>query len=124
MTIPKTARGDASSDGAPRVERGQPLLKTQELPAIASIVSDGESGQEDSEAVPSAIADGDITVPVQSSIESTLTFEVLRRQSSQTDDDEGVPYPRIFRYAAGAHRAPAAGCSRIGEAQRSAEIGL
>jgi hypothetical protein len=43
------------------------------------------------EAVPCAIADGDITVPVQSSIESTLTFEVLRRQSIKSDDDEGMP---------------------------------
>jgi len=37
--------------------------------------------------VPRPITADDITVPVCSSIESSLTFEVLRRQS--TDDDEG-----------------------------------
>lgn len=90
MTNPKTARAPVTSDGVPRVEHVQPLVRTQELPSIGSASPDGEPDGEDTKAVPCAIADGDITVPVRSSIESTLTFEVLRRQSIKTDDDEGT----------------------------------
>jgi hypothetical protein len=32
--------------------------------------------------------DDEVTVPVQSSIESTLTYELLRRQSTVADEDE------------------------------------
>ncbi|MBN2559496.1 MAG: hypothetical protein JXQ75_01010 [Phycisphaerae bacterium] len=75
----------------PRVAHPQPLVKTQELPAIDPSLPDGQPDGANPEAVPREIADGDVTVPVRSSIESTLTFEVLRRQSSKTDDDDGTP---------------------------------
>jgi hypothetical protein len=91
MTTPKSARAPVPPDGVPRVEHPQPLVKTQELPAIGSTAPDEEPDGGGVEAVPCAIADGDITVPAQSSIESTLTFELLRRQSIKTDDDEGTP---------------------------------
>jgi hypothetical protein len=81
MTNPKSAPAPATSDDVPRVEHQQPIVKTQELPAIDAMSL---------EAVPVAITDEDATLPVQSSIESTLTFEVLRRQSIKTDDDEGT----------------------------------
>jgi hypothetical protein len=87
MTNPKTAPRPMPADGAPRVEHPQPLVKTQEMPAIDAISSDGEPNGRDQEPVPCEIVDGDITVPMRSSIESTLTFEVLRRQSIKTDDD-------------------------------------
>jgi hypothetical protein len=91
MTNSKPAHPSVTSDGISRVEH--PLLpgKTQELPAIGSTSTDGEPDELAAEAVPREIADGDVTVPVRSSIESTLTFELLRRQSTETDDDEGEP---------------------------------
>ena len=39
-------------------------------------------------AAPRSVVDDEVTVPVQSSIESTLTFEVLRRQSTEEDEDD------------------------------------
>jgi len=80
MNDSKTARAPMPSDGIARVEHPQPLVKTQELPAFDATLP---------EAVPCAITEGDVTVPVRSSIESTLTFEMLRRQSSKDDGDEG-----------------------------------
>ena len=40
------------------------------------------------QAAPKEIVDDEVTVPVQSSIESTLTYELLRRQSTVADEDE------------------------------------
>ena len=92
MTSPKTSRAPATPDVVSRVEHPQPLVKTQELPAISSTAPDaGPPDGADAEAVPAAIVDGDITVPVQSSIESTLTFELLRRQSIEADEDKEKP---------------------------------
>lgn len=89
MTDAKTDRVPLTPDCVLRDEHLQPLVKTRELPAIDAASLDREPDGADAEGVPCVIADGDVTVPVQSSIESTLTFEVLRRQSIKTDDDEG-----------------------------------
>ena len=77
MTMKKTVQVPVTSDGVPIVIESQPLDKTREL----------RTGEPDGTAAPREIVDEEITVPVQSSIESTLTFEMLRRQS--TEDDEG-----------------------------------
>ena len=91
MTSPKSAAAPATSDDSPRIEHAQPLVRTQELPALdARVLDDEEPDAATANAVPCAIAD-EVTVPVQSSIESTLTFEVLRRQSIETDDDDEIP---------------------------------
>jgi hypothetical protein len=86
MTNPKIVPSSISSDGVPRVEHPELLAKTRELPAL-----DGEPDGKDAEGVPCEITDGEVTVPMRSSIESTLTFEVLRRQSVDGDDDDGTP---------------------------------
>ncbi|MGA7742841.1 MAG: hypothetical protein WBP56_20730 [Polyangia bacterium] len=91
MTTPKTVRAPVTSDGVPVVVHTQPLDKTQELPAIPPAALECEPDGSNTEAAPSEIVDGDITVPVQSSIESTVTFEVLRRQSIKADEDKGKP---------------------------------
>jgi predicted amidohydrolase len=93
MTNLKTVEAPVATDGIAPVEEPQPIAKTQELPAIDSAEPEGM----DTDAVPSLISDGDITVPVDSSIETALTFEALRRQSTEDDDggnkgdDDGKP---------------------------------
>jgi hypothetical protein len=77
MTMKKTVQVPVTSDGVPIVIESQPLDKTRELPP----------SEPDGTAAPREVVDEEITVPVQSSIESTVTFEMLRRQS--TEDDEG-----------------------------------
>jgi hypothetical protein len=77
MTMKKTVQVPVTSDGVPMVIESQPLDKTRELPP----------SEADAAATPREVVDEEITVPVQSSIESTVTFEMLRRQS--TEDDEG-----------------------------------
>ena len=87
MTSKKTVRMPEFADGVPTVTAPQNLDKTRELPACTApdpALCDEQPGQ----AAPREIVDDEITVPVQSSIESTLTFELLRRQSTQVDDDE------------------------------------
>ncbi len=84
MTSKKTVRVPVGADGVPLLVDAQDLDKTRELPACTA--SDGSA--DEPQAAPREIVDDEITVPVQSSIESTLTFELLRRQSTQVDDDE------------------------------------
>ena len=88
MTSLKTVLAPATTDGVFGIEQPQPIAKTQELPAVDPSSPDGKPDGGDTEAVPSLIEDGDVTVPVHSSIESTLTFELLRRQSINDDDRE------------------------------------
>jgi len=86
MTNPKTVPAPVPPDGVPVCVHRKLLEKTQELPALEE-----ETDGKVAEGVPSEITDGEVTVPVRSSIESTLTFEVLRRQSVDGDDDDGTP---------------------------------
>lgn len=94
MTTKKTRSVPVASDGVPLVVQPQNLDKTRELPACEPFDQEhkGAKGQAVSrrpaQAAPNEIVDDDVTVPVQSSIESTLTFEMLRRQSTETDEDE------------------------------------
>ena len=89
MTKLKTVEAPVTTEGIARVEQPPPVVKTQEFPAIDSTAPWEPEGM-DPDAVPSAISEGDITVPVDSSIESALTFEALRRQSIK-DEDDGKP---------------------------------
>jgi hypothetical protein len=73
MTTKKTLRVPVAADGVPVVVEPLSMDKTRELPA---------------QAAPNEIVDDEVTVPVQSSIESTLTYELLRRQSTVAEEDE------------------------------------
>jgi hypothetical protein len=94
MTTKKTLSVPEATDGVPVVVQARQLDKTRELPARAASRHDEAGERERDEegprvqAAPHEIVDDDLTVPVQSSIESTLTFEVLRRQSTEEDEDE------------------------------------
>jgi hypothetical protein len=87
MTTKKTVRVPLAADGVPIVVSSQQLDKTRELPAFEAANAANALDQAAVQAAPREILDDDITVPVQSSIESTLTFELLRRQSTETDED-------------------------------------
>jgi hypothetical protein len=86
MTMKKTVRVPVAADGVPIVEGSPNLDKTRELPACDSPTNSQPGEAQPGQATPREIVDDEVTVPVQSSIESTLIFEVLRRQS--TEDDE------------------------------------
>lgn len=87
MTTKKTVRVPVAADGIPIVVSPQQLDKTRELPAYEAAHAANVLDEAAVQAAPREILDDDITVPVQSSIESTLTFEVLRRQSREADED-------------------------------------
>ena len=83
----KTVRVPVAADGVPTVSPPQDLDKTREVPAC--VPADASPTDESTvQAAPREILDDDVTVPVQSSLESTLTFELLRRQSIQVDDED------------------------------------
>ena len=88
MTMKKTLRVPVAADGVPIVEHPQPLDKTLELPACDDCPQEDKPTRSPAQAAPKEIVDDEITVPVQSSIESTLTYELLRRQSTVADEDE------------------------------------
>jgi hypothetical protein len=91
MTLKKTVQVPLAADGVPIVVHAQQQDKTRELPALDPLALDEECDETSMQAAPRHIVDDEVTVPVQSSIESTLTFEVLRRQSTEEDDDEKKP---------------------------------
>ncbi len=84
MTTKKTVRVSEASEAIPAVVPPQHLDKTRELPDAFAAIPDEARLQ----AAPCAVVDDEVTVPVQSSIESTVTFELLRRQSQQASGDE------------------------------------
>ena len=88
MTMRKTVRVILAADGVPVVMPHQEMDKTRELPACESCACDARKTPGPAHAAPTEIVADDITVPVQSSIESTLTFELLRRQSTVTDEED------------------------------------
>jgi hypothetical protein len=88
MTTKKTLRVPLAADGVPIVVQPQQLDKTRELPACDGYPFEEEEGVPAAQAAPKEIVDDEVTVPVQSSIESTLTYELLRRQSTVADEDE------------------------------------
>jgi hypothetical protein len=86
MTMKKTLKVPRT-DGVPIVVNLQQQDKTRELPVYDPLALGDEDPATKPQGTPETVVDDDITVPVQSSIESTLTFEVLRRQSTEEDDD-------------------------------------
>lgn len=88
MTTKKTVRVPEAREGVPSVVPAQHLDKTRELPASENAETAMAMEGLGPQAAPCEILDDDVTVPVQSSIESTLTFELLRRQSTEEDDDD------------------------------------
>jgi Cu/Ag efflux pump CusA len=88
MTMKKTLRVPLAADGVPIIEHPQALDKTRELPAVEDSTQENHRTRVPAQAAPKEIVDDEITVPVQSSIESTLTYELLRRQSTVADEDE------------------------------------
>jgi hypothetical protein len=91
MTTPKTVRAPANQDDVPVIVHVQQFDRTQELPAVNAIAPDSARDGLDADAAPHEGVYDDVTVPVQSSIESSLTFEVLRRQSIDADEDKEKP---------------------------------
>jgi hypothetical protein len=87
MSTKKTVRVPLAADGVPLVMHIQQPERTREIAVDKEILSKKESRGTGERSAPRDVVDDDITVPVHSSIESSLTFEVLRRQS--TNDDEG-----------------------------------
>jgi hypothetical protein len=91
MTMKKTVRVPVAADGVPIVVRSQQQAKTRELPACGAADHEPAEDEPLEQGAPQEVLGDDLTVPVQSSIESTLTFELLRRQSTEEDDDDGKP---------------------------------
>jgi hypothetical protein len=90
MTTRKTLHVPVSSDGVP-VATGSPSLdKTRELSAdqIPKLDVDNPDQLAAAMGTPTDVIDQEVTVPVHSSIESTLTFEMLRRQSREDEGHE------------------------------------
>jgi hypothetical protein len=86
MCSKKTIRVPLAADGIPVVVDRQELERTREIPASAP-APEAAPKPTSSQGAPREIVEDDLTVPVHSSIESSLTFEILRRQT--TDDGEG-----------------------------------
>jgi hypothetical protein len=88
MTNKKTLRVPVAADGVPVVVHPLSLDKTRELPACDGYPHEKDLALLPAQGAPREIVDDEVTVPVQSSIESTLTYELLRRQSTVADEDE------------------------------------
>jgi hypothetical protein len=90
MSLKKTLPMPVVSEGVPTITDARPSEeRTREIP------NEGGAAPPDNPpqagvvpAVPRPITADDITVPVHSSIESSVTFEVLRRQSKSDDEGE------------------------------------
>jgi len=89
MSLKKTLSMPVVSEGVPVLTDARAAAeRTREIVDQRGSATQGdhpESGVVP--AVPRPITADDITVPVHSSIESSLTFEVLRRQSTANDDE-------------------------------------
>ena len=84
----KTVSVLVAADGVPIVEEPRSLDKTREIAVVATPGADEEEQASDVQGAPRKVVDDEATVPVHSSIESLLTFEVLRRQSTPDEDDD------------------------------------
>jgi hypothetical protein len=85
----KTLRVPLAADGVPLVVEPQQQDKTREIRDGSPVVPSEQTRKAIEKSAPRDIVEDDITVPVHSSIESSLTFEVLRRQSTSDDNDDG-----------------------------------
>jgi hypothetical protein len=85
MSMKKTVRVPLLPEGVPVVTHDHPAERTREIAEDLALSADAPPGGDPD--VPEAVLTDDITVPVHSSIESSVTFELLRRQSTSTDDE-------------------------------------
>jgi hypothetical protein len=82
MESKKTIRIPLAADGTPlAADRRKPA---QDQTTAAA----GPAAEAAPQAAPQEVVTDEITVPVRSSIESSLTFELLRRQSTDDEEDE------------------------------------
>jgi len=83
MSMKKTLPVPTMTDGVPVVV--ETLERTREVPAtkilLAKIMAQNPE-------IPREIRDEELTIPVHSSIESTLNFEVLRQQSTEKEEED------------------------------------
>ena len=93
MSFKKTLRVPLASDGIPVMVDRKQLDRTQEIPAAAPLPNQDKPNQTPAPGAPNAILTDEVTVPVHSSIESSLTFELLRRQSTNDDETDGKGKP-------------------------------
>jgi hypothetical protein len=87
-TTKKTLRVPVAADGVPLVVQSQRAERTREIANDEPLGPVGEARDATSPSAPREVVPEEITVPVHSSLESSLTFEVLRRQSTKDDDGE------------------------------------
>jgi hypothetical protein len=87
MTTKKTLRVPVAADGVPFVMQSQRPERTREIANDEPVGPENEPKAEAAPGAPREALADDVTVPVRSSIESSLTFEVLRRQSTNNDDE-------------------------------------
>lgn len=81
MTLKKTLPVPMLTDAVPVVV--EPLERTREVHTTEALLAAIVAHEPE---IPREIRDEEVTIPVHTSIESTLNFEVLRQQS--TEDDE------------------------------------
>lgn len=87
MSMKKTIRVPLLPDGVPVVTHAHPAERTREIADDLGLPADPPAILPTD--VPEAVLNDDITVPVHSSIESSVTFELLRRQSTKDDEGKG-----------------------------------
>jgi len=87
-TTKKTLRVPVAADGVPLVVQSQGPERTREIANDEPLDPVREAKDATSANAPQAVLPEEVTVPVHSSIESSLTFELLRRQSTKDDDGE------------------------------------
>jgi hypothetical protein len=87
-TTKKTLRVPVAADGVPLVVQSQRAERTREIAAGEPLDPEGESPDGASASAPREVVPEEITVPVNASIESSLNYELLRRQSTKDDDGD------------------------------------
>ena len=87
-TTKKTLRVPVAADGVPLIVQSQRPERTREIANDEALGPVGEIRTATASNAPREILPEEITVPVHSSIESSLTFELLRRQSTREDDGD------------------------------------
>jgi hypothetical protein len=88
MSTRKTIRVPLAADGIPVIVDRQKLDRTSEIPVGVPASERDRDEPPSTQGAPCQALNDEVTVPVHSSIESSLTFEVLRRQSTEDGSDE------------------------------------
>ena len=87
-TTKKTLRLPLAADGVPLVVHTQRAERTREIAAGEPMGPDGDAVDGASSNAPREVLPEEITVPVNASIESSLNYELLRRQTTKDDDGD------------------------------------